>query len=166
MRFLALMSFFLFISTNNQTNADIEKSLQVHNSARAEVGVSDLTWSKELEKDAKNYAKILADKDSGLVHSKSKDNQGENLYYWYGSSSLFSGTPLSDASYSWYSEIKDYKYGPLKNDSNFYKIGHYTQMIWKNTTYVGIASAISKTGKVYVVARYYPAGNYIGQYPY
>ena len=81
-------------------------------------------------------------------------------------SSLFSGTPLSYASYSWYSEIKDYSYGPLKNDSNFYKIGHYTQMIWKNTTHVGIASAISKTGKVYVVARYYPAGNYIGQYPY
>ena len=49
MRFLALMSFFLFISTNNQTNTDVEKSLQVHNSARAEVGVSDLMWSKELE---------------------------------------------------------------------------------------------------------------------
>ena len=166
MRFLVLMTFFLFVTSNNQTNADAEKSLQVHNSARAEVGVADLIWSKELERDAKNYAEILASKDNGLVHSKSKNKQGENLYSWNGSSSLFSGIPLSDASYSWYSEIKDYKYGPLKEDSNFYKIGHYTQMIWKNTTHVGIASATSKTGKVYVVARYYPAGNYIGQYPY
>ena len=79
MRFLALMSFFLFISTNNQTNTDVEKSLQVHNSARVEVGVSDLMWSKELEKDAKNYAEILAYKDSGLQHSKFRNDQGENL---------------------------------------------------------------------------------------
>ena len=92
MRFLALMSFFLFISTNNQTITYVEKSLQVHNSARAEVGVADLIWSKELEKDAKNYAEILASKDGGLVHSKSKDKQGENLYYWYGFFTIFGNT--------------------------------------------------------------------------
>ena len=36
----------------------------------------------------------------------------------------------------------------------------------KNTKEVGVASAISKNGKVYVVARYYPVGNYLGEYPY
>ena len=75
MRFLVLMTFFLFVSSNYQINADAEKSLQVHNSARAEVGVADLIWSKELQRDAKNYAEILASKDNGLVHSKSKRNK-------------------------------------------------------------------------------------------
>lgn len=173
MRFLALMAFFLFISTNNQTNADVEKSLQVHNGARAEVGVSDLMWSKELEKDAKNYAQILAYKDSGLQHSKFRNDQGENLSSFFKSSTkngvesfIFSKTPLTDASIGWYEEIKDYKYSKIKDIKTGPVVGHYTQMIWKNTTHVGLASATSKTGVVYVVARYYPAGNYIGQYPY
>ena len=173
MRLLALMSFFLFISTNNQTNTDVEKSLQVHNSARLEVGVSDLMWSKELEKDAKNYAEILAYKDSGLQHSKFRNDQGENLASFFESSTkngvesfIFSKTPLTDASIAWYEEIKDYRYSKVKGSSSGPVVRHYTQMVWKNTTHVGIASAISKTGKVYVVARYYPAGNYIGEYPY
>ena len=39
-------------------------------------------------------------------------------------------------------------------------------MVWFNTKEVGIASARSKNGKVYVVARYYPTGNIIGEFPY
>ena len=38
-------------------------------------------------------------------------------------------------------------------------------MIWNETTQVGIAYSRSKSGKVYVVARYYPAGNITGQFP-
>ena len=39
-------------------------------------------------------------------------------------------------------------------------------MVWKSTKKVGIAYAVSKKGSVYVVARYFPAGNFIGEYPY
>ena len=42
----------------------------------------------------------------------------------------------------------------------------FTQMVWKDTKEVGISYAISKSGSVYVVARYYPPGNYSGEYPY
>jgi len=66
----------------------------------------------------------------------------------------------------WYNEIKDYKYSKVKSNRIGPKTGHYTQMVWKDTKEVGIASAFSKNGKVYVVARYYPAGNYLGEYPY
>ena len=39
-------------------------------------------------------------------------------------------------------------------------------MIWSSTKKVGIASARSKSGNVYVVARYFPTGNFIGEFPY
>ena len=44
-------------------------------------------------------------------------------------------------------------------DSMFPKVGHYT-MIWSRTKEVGIGKARSKSGKVYVVARYYPCRKY------
>ena len=60
--------------------------------------------------------------------------------------------------------LEDAKIGDSRN--NFSLIGHYTQMVWSSTTQVGIAYSKSKSGKVYVVARYHPAGNYWGQYPF
>ena len=39
-------------------------------------------------------------------------------------------------------------------------------MIWKNTTEVGMALAVSKSGATYVVARYSPPGNFVGETPY
>ena len=39
-------------------------------------------------------------------------------------------------------------------------------LLWSNTTKVGIAYSKSKSGKIYVVARYYPAGNHTGEHPF
>ncbi|GIR82076.1 MAG: hypothetical protein CM15mP83_8020 [Flavobacteriaceae bacterium] len=55
--------------------------------------------------------------------------------------------PLYDASIGWYNEIKDYKYSKVKRNRTGPKIGHYTQMVWKDSKEVGIASAISKMVK-------------------
>jgi hypothetical protein len=44
-------------------------------------------------------------------------------------------------------------------------VGHYTQMVWRETREVGIGMAQSKHG-LYVVARYSPAGNIVGEKPY
>ena len=63
-------------------------------------------------------------------------------------------------SVAWYNEIKDYSYASIKMDSLFPKVGHYTQMIWSITKEVGIGKARSKSGKVYVVARYYSRREY------
>ena len=151
-------------------------ALKVHNDARKEVGVKPLVWSNNLEIDAKKYADFLAFKDI-FEHSEdlSELGQGENLYSTSffvlqenGEKYFFEKTNyLENASVSWLSEKKDFLYakiGDTKN--NFSEVGHYTQMVWIQTTQVGIAYSKSKSGKVYVVARYYPAGNIIGQLPY
>ena len=153
-----------------QLNRDKLSALQVHNDARKEVGVTPLVWSEKLEAQALKYAKQIA-RTNNYEHSNTKDGENLAMYYEYEESDkiktyIYSDTPLYDASIAWYDEIKDYKYSKIKRYRIGPKIGHYTQMVWKDTKEVGIASAISKNGKVYVVARYYPAGNYLREYPY
>jgi len=159
------------IESSVLTKQDIFLSLQVHNDARKEVGVSELSWSNSLAEDALLWAKNLALKDD-MYHSsnESRHGQGENLSYSYRSSNgnpTFSETPGKDASSAWYNEIKDYTYAEIGSSKNAnVVIGHYTQMIWNTTTEVGMARAVSTSGSVYVVARYSPQGNWIGRQPY
>ena len=153
-----------------QLDKDKLSALQVHNDARNEVGVAPLVWSEKLEEQALKYAKQIA-RTNNYKHSNTKDGENLAMFYEYEESNkvktyIYSDTPLYDASMAWYEEIKDYKYSKIKRFRIGPKIGHYTQMVWKDTKEVGIASAISKNGKVYVVARYYPAGNYLGEYRY
>ena len=42
--------------------------------------------------------------------------------------------------------------------------GHFSQVVWLSTRQVGVAQARSKSGRVYVVANYSPAGNFLGDY--
>ena len=159
------------IESSVLTKQDIFLSLQVHNDARKEVGVSELSWSNSLAEDALLWAKNLALKDD-MYHSSNeiRPGQGENLSYSYRSSNgnpNFSETPGKEASTAWYNEIKDYTYAEIGSSKNAnVVIGHYTQMIWNTTTEVGMARAVSTSGSVYVVARYSPQGNWIGRQPY
>merc|ERR1711963_881853 len=63
---------------------------------------------------------------------------------------------------SWYSEIKDYTFGKEPSWGGPVT-GHFTQVVWKGSTEVGVGVA-QEGSKVVVVANYSPPGNYIGQY--
>ena len=155
---------------------DSGEALEVHNFERISLNLKPLKWSNKLEKYAKKYADYLASKDV-FLHSKNlrRLKQGENLYttmYYViddnGEKYFFDQTNyLLDASISWLDEKNDYTYAKIGNrKNNFSKIGHYTQMIWSDTKEIGIAYSKSKSGNVYVVARYFPQGNWTGEYPY
>lgn len=47
--------------------------------------------------------------------------------------------------------------------SFLFSLGHFTQIIWKNTTEMGIAMA-KRDGTCVVVACYHPRGNIVGQF--
>ena len=66
-----------------------------------------------------------------------------------------------EATDSWYSEIKDYNFNnPAITDPT----GHFTQLVWKGSTTLGIGYAFTPDRQtVYVVAQYTPQGNIIGQ---
>ncbi|CAG9947581.1 unnamed protein product [Clonostachys rosea f. rosea IK726] len=138
--------------------ADEQAALDAHNDARAEVGNVDLVWDTGLVADAQEWADHLASLGS-LEHSSVSD-QGECLFQTYTGS-----TPYTDAVKAFVSEKSSYN-GEAIDSSNYLTFGHYTQVIWKSTTKVGMAKASGSDGSVYVVARYSPPGNYIGEKPY
>ena len=167
--------YFLFLFTPffvfTQSSDDQKKALDLHNKARSEVGSRPLIWSEKLEKDALKHAQHLA-KTNNFKHSKTKNGENltmsfESIEFGGSTTYIYSETPLLDASKGWYDEIEDYRYSKIrKNRWLAKKVGHYTQMVWFNTKEVGIASARSNDGRVYVVARYYPTGNILGEFPY
>lgn len=48
--------------------------------------------------------------------------------------------------------------------SSYFILGHFTQLVWRDSQYFGIGKARSRTGKVVVVAHYAPAGNLNGYF--
>ncbi|KAH6689625.1 CAP domain-containing protein [Plectosphaerella plurivora] len=142
---------------------DAAKALAAHNAARKEVGLpNDLVWDAGLEADAKQWAQHLTTVGS-LVHAGAKTTgQGENLYM----SSVPTDRPFDHASELWIAEKSLYRGGSPVGSGNFESYGHYTQIVWRATQKVGIASATDSQGRVFVVARYSPPGNFLDEAPY
>ena len=148
------------------TPTDAQKLLDHHNKVRAAVKVDKLIWSPRLSKYAQQWAQHLAeDKRCKMIHSDCRDEYGnifgENLF-WGSDATAFNAL---DASKSWYEEKSMYSYEPA-GGSDQQKVGHYTQMVWRNTREVGVGIGYCKTGGIIIVASYFPAGNYTGEYPY
>lgn len=139
--------------------AQAQAALDFHNAKRHDVGVPPLQWSPQLAAAAQQWANHLA--ASGCAFDHTPNNRyGENLF-------AGNGTPYTplDAAKDWYSEISKFHYGVLTSN-NWYAAGHYTQMVWRNTTQLGIGQSTCKDGSTIIVAEYDPPGNYIGQAPY
>jgi pathogenesis-related protein 1 len=145
------------------TTTAAQLALDFHNKVRKDVGSPPLKWDVELAEYAQEWAEYLAFVKNCQIQHRVFDpskNRGENIFW--GSGKEYSAL---DASESWYSEINDYTYSVV-NYQNYYKTGHYTQMVWKNTKKVGFGIAKCRSGAIIIVANYYPCGNVIGQKPY
>ncbi|UXX78869.1 pathogenesis-related family 1 protein [Reichenbachiella carrageenanivorans] len=136
---------------------EVELLIDRHNFWRADVGVAPINYSEELAEVANKWAIQL--KSQGCAFKHSQNAYGENLFK--GTVGYFTA---GDAVDSWGSEKQDYDY--KKNKCTTGKMcGHYTQIVWENTTEVGCAKSICD-GSVIWVCNYNPAGNYVGQQPY
>lgn len=168
MFFAVFLSALVFLAMGNilssETSNDLmrEEVLAAHNKYRAERKLPPMIWSEELATHAMKWALHLARSDGQLRHSK-ESGEGENL--WQGTAGRFSYTQKVD---NWGSEKKYFKDGIFPDVSTtgaWSDVGHYTQIIWLDTTQVGCAQATN--GKYdFFVCRYSPPGNYIGQKVY
>ena len=172
---LLSISFIFSLVILGEANAlDIYQQVEMveaHNQYRSEAGVSSrVTWSVELGEMAQTYAnKLKNDRGCNPTHSHT-NGTGENLYwasalrYSTGETEVkqITAKQVADA---WGSEKSDYHY--QSNSCADGKVcGHYTQMVWENTSEIGCAKAVCADNSQVWVCNYYPAGNYVGKKPY
>jgi len=135
---------------------NIEKFVSRHNYYRRMVKVPDVKWSEELAAVAQKWANRIAIRCE-LKHSKS--DFGENIY-WH--SNMTREEVVVD---SWAKEKELFK-----ERKHIYKsgkgYGHYTQIIWKETTHIGAAVKNCRGGGQIWVCNYNPRGNWIGEKVY
>jgi len=119
-----------------------------------------IAWSSTIEQSAKDCANEIA-QSGDFKHCDS--DYGENLYASSADHDFVEAIEL------WVGEEPDYNYED--NECADGKMcGHYTQVVWKNSTNLGCAKEQITTGKYegwFVTAcQYDPPGNYVGEKPY
>jgi hypothetical protein len=136
--------------------------LALHNAERAALGIPDLAWDPALAKAAAAYGPALAAR-ARLAHSDpgTRPGQGENL--WMGTKGAYS---LEEMVGDWAAEKKLFRAGIFPQDvsssGHWSDVAHYTQMIWRGSERVGCV-VYPSGGWDYLICRYAPAGNVVGQ---
>lgn len=154
----------LLVSATDLTNNFEQRVLAAQNRERAGLGLAPMAWDPALAVSARHWANTLA--SSGrFEHAPfdDRDPQGENL--WAGTRGYYSLEAQVDA---WLREKQHFVPGVFPNNSRTGRVedvGHYTQIVWRNTGKVGCAMAAGATEDV-LVCRYSEAGNWRGERPF
>jgi len=147
-------------SVKNLNQQQINEFVTRHNYWRHQVNSPNIVWSETLAQYAYEWAKHLS--DNNLFEHRSQNKYGENIFMCSTcSAKTYSPSQVVD---DWASEKSQYN-GETISNSNFSAFGHYTQLIWCETTQVGCAMVQDKSGNMVVVCNYAPPGNMIGKTP-
>lgn len=144
----------------------VEAWLKEHNDVRAGAkptpspALPALTWNASAASVAAAWAANCTWK-----HNSGRGNYGENI-----AAATYALTPAQVVS-DWASESADYDYAA--NDCSDV-CGHYTQLVWRDTTSVGCAVQKCTTGSPFSISKtwyfavcdYSPPGNMNGERPY
>ena len=151
-------------ATSDQTytnpQAFYQRYFSLHNEYRKEHNASELTWNVTLAEAAAKHA------EECIFEHTENNPYGENLVAGYAN--------MSASMAAWADERDLYNFDEGKFDE---KTGHFTQMVWANTTQVGCGRCYCGGGKKetggddsdkapgwMVVCEYSPPGNYEGQF--
>jgi pathogenesis-related protein 1 len=143
-----------------------------------------LTWSDTLAAYAQDWADTQASTSCSNPGHRSQQvlndaNRGENLaVFWYQNTAP---STIEDAVQDWAAEKACWTYGTFMGtdqcEYSCYKdysdgCGHYTQIVWRDTTQVGcgVATCVDQTrggSNVDIwICNYSPAGNVVSERPY
>jgi uncharacterized protein YkwD len=156
---------------SNNTNFVI---LEIINRERAAVGVPPLVWSDTLAADAKAWADYQASLNRSFHSPGNFRDYAETIAESGPHNPIDVNATLIPMLNFWINEKANYVPGtPMEQDGgapNYY--WHYTQLVWRTTTEIGCGMATgsiqNEYGQVndFLVCRYSPMGNLVGQLPY
>ncbi|GLC52910.1 hypothetical protein PLESTB_000687000 [Pleodorina starrii] len=152
---------------------DAREVLSRTNAYRALHRSDPLEWDPLLASSSQTFAEELVGRGCAGTLSHAHDfGYGENVM------SLLrypapNGSACMDATESWYGESWSYLFGSPRpyTDNTGKEVGHFTQMVWRNSSAMGCGVAVSEaplrfpSGTIHtggckvVVCRYFPAGN-------
>jgi pathogenesis-related protein 1 len=132
-----------------------KEMISAHNFYRRRVGTPPLRWSDDLATRAQQWATTLI--EHGMYAPRHDGRFGENLF----EISRGSAKPFQVVS-AWASEAANYNH---RTNSCNARCGHYTQVVWRSTRWVGCGVAGNAKREVWV-CNYAPYGNTIGERPY
>ncbi|MGB1310270.1 MAG: pathogenesis-related family 1 protein [Leucothrix sp.] len=151
------------------------RTLDAHNTVRTAHNLPPLTWSAHLANYAQQWANRSANvRNCGMQHRPQqgpfKQQYGENL--WWASPRIWSTglrelqpVTIERVVKDWADEKAFYNYATNSCQAGE-QCGHYTQIVWRDTTEVGCAYQQCGDKSQLWVCNYSPAGNYIGERPY
>jgi pathogenesis-related protein 1 len=149
------------------TQQQAQQMVNYHNQKRAEVGNGNVSWSTQIAQYAQQRADQIA-RTKQLAHLPQGQNPfGENLASG-GSTGGGVVYTVINACDGWYSEkAKMPRNARTMTFDLFNKgVGHYTQMVWKGSTQIGVGISQYQQGAftmTVVVCCYNPPGNVINQ---
>jgi hypothetical protein len=138
--------------------------LAAHNRERLALGIEPLRWNPMLAVSARTWADHLS-ATGRFEHAPERpvDPEGENL--WAGTRGAYGVEAMVDG---WIREKRYFRPGTFPDNSTTGRVadvGHYTQLVWRQTLQVGCALATGAREDV-LVCRYSDAGNYFGEKPF
>ncbi|XP_072767548.1 uncharacterized protein [Anoplolepis gracilipes] len=136
----------------------IEDILKVHNQYRAIHGSPPLQIDEKLNERAQQLAKSLS-KNGEDALKEAYIPYGENVYVRH---PLWRMLPEEPVQY-WYQESRYYNYDAPR-PRNLKYVRNFTQLVWKDSKWMGIGIVTGWNGKVYLVCSYDPAANIDGDF--
>ncbi len=151
-------------AASESANPFAEQLLAEHNRARDEAGVPRLAWSAKLAGEAQGWAQVLA-REGHMRHASHEEafDAGENL--WMDSAGYFGPERMVGAFVNERQHYIHAAFPQVSNTGRWQDVGHYTQVVWRDTREVGCAVARGQRDD-FLVCRYWPAGNWVGQRAY
>ena len=141
-----------------------ERLLAVHNAERARLGLPPLIWNAALARAADEYAEVLLARGA-LAHASASDRKGNGENLWMGTAGAWN----PDAMVGMFLDERRYfraaAFPDVSLTGNWSDVGHYSQIVWRDTKEVGCAID-SGGGMDVLVCRYSPAGNVFGKMPF
>ena len=142
------------VSAQSGINGFARQLLVEHNRARDAAGVPRLSWSSKLAREGR------------MRHSTHAESGGAGENLWMGSAGSYGPDTMIGA---FVDEKRIYRHGPfsaqVSTTGKWEDVGHYTQVVWRDTREVGCAVARGERDD-FLVCRYWPAGNWMGQPAY